>query len=317
MQTLISGFRTTLSNILSNKQTLISGFRITLSNILSNKQTFMLCVATITMAISIFGLFLLLFFNLNGLLSSWNRDVQLIVYLDDDISASQKENLEDVFSNNQQVESTTEVSRETAWAEFQSNVSDNLKPLLSLEFNPLPASYKIRFRSSDNRLSRIREFSKILETQQGVESIEYGEEWISRFEKFIVFSKIFLFAIGGLLSLGLILIISNTIRLSIYSRQDEIELMLLIGATPWFVKIPFLLEGMIQGLAGSVLALFLIGGVHYYLKSEFQSSIDAMGMDFQFIAEPFLFGLIGLSVLVGLMASYISTFQFLYLLNKK
>ena len=79
----------------------------------------MLCVATITMAISIFGLFLLLFFNLNGLLSSWNRDVQLIVYLDDDISASQKENLEDVFSNNQQVESTTEVSRETAWAEFQ------------------------------------------------------------------------------------------------------------------------------------------------------------------------------------------------------
>jgi cell division transport system permease protein len=157
----------------------------------------------------------------------------------------------------------------------------------------------------------------MLEDQQGVESIEYGEEWISRFEKFMVFSKIFLFAIGGLLALGLILIISNTIRLSIYSRQDEIELMLLIGATPRFVKIPFLLEGMIQGLAGSVLALFLIGGVHYYLKSKFQSSIDSMGMDFQFIAEPFLFGLVGLSVLVGLMASYISIFQFLHLTNKK
>ena len=298
-------------------QTLITGFRTTLSNILNNKQTFLLSVATITIAISILGLFLMLFFNLNGLLASWNRQVQLIVYLDDDITVSQREILQGIISKNQQVESTTEVSRETAWAEFQSNISDNLKPLLSLEFNPLPASYKIRFRSSENRLSHIRELSKTLETQHGVESIEYGEEWISRFEKFMVFSKIFLFAIGGLLSLGLILIISNTIRLSIYSRQDEIELMLLIGATPWFVKIPFLLEGMIQGLAGSVLALFLIGGVHYYLKSEFQSSIDAMGMDFQFIAEPFLFGLIGLSVLVCFMASYISTFQFLYLLNKK
>ncbi len=298
-------------------QTLISGFRTTLSNILNNKQTFLLSVATITIAISILGLFLLLFFNLNGLLSNWNRQVQLIVYLDDDITVSQKEILEGLISNNQHVESTTEVSRETAWAEFQSNISDNLKPLLSLEFNPLPGSYKIRFRSSDNQLPHIRELSETLETQQGVESIQYGEEWITRFEKFMVFSKIFLFAIGGLLSLGLILIISNTIRLSIYSRQDEIELMLLIGATPTFVKIPFLLEGMIQGLAGSVLALFLIGGVHYYLKSEFQSSIDSMGMDFQFIAEPFLFGLIGLSVLVGLMASYISTFQFLYLLNKK
>ncbi|MBC8282252.1 MAG: ABC transporter permease [Nitrospinae bacterium] len=298
-------------------QTLISGFRTTLSNILNNKQTFLLSVATITIAISILGLFLLLFFNLNGLLSTWNRQVQLIVYLDDDITASQQETLEDIISKNQQVESTTEVSRETAWAEFQSNISDNLKPLLSLEFNPLPASYKIRFHSTDNQLSHIRELSKILETQQGVESIEYGEEWITRFEKFMVFSKIFLFAIGALLSLGLTLIISNTIRLSIYSRQDEIELMLLIGATPRFVKIPFLLEGMIQGLAGSVLAIFLIGGAHYYLKSEFQSSINSMGMDFQFIAEPFLFGLIGLSVLVGLIASYISTVQFLYLLNKK
>jgi cell division transport system permease protein len=298
-------------------QILISGFRTTLSNILNNKQTFLLSVATITIAISILGLFLLLFFNLNGLLTTWNRQVQLIVYLDDDITVVQKEVLEGLISKNQHVESTTEVSRETAWEEFQSNISDNLKLMLSLEFNPLPASYKIRFRDADNRLFHIRELSKILEGQQGVESLEFGEEWIARFESFMIFSKIFLFAIGGLLSLGLTLIISNTIRLSIYSRQDEIELMLLIGATPRFVKIPFLLEGMLQGLAGSVLALIIIGGVHYYLKTEFQSSIDSMGMDFQFIAGPFLFGLIALSLLVGLIASYISTFQYLNLLNKK
>jgi cell division transport system permease protein len=298
-------------------QIIISGFRATLSNILNNKQTFLLSVATITIAVSILGLFLLLFFNLNGLLTTWNRQVQLIVYLDDDITVAQKEVLEGIISKNQYVESSTEVSRETAWVEFQSNISDNLKPLLSLKFNPLPASYKIRFRRTDNRLFHIREFSKILEVQQGVESLEYGEEWITRFESFMIFSKIFLFAIGGLLSLGLTLIISNTIRLSIYSRQDEIELMLLIGATPRFIKVPFLFEGMIQGLAGSILALILIGGVHYYLKNEFQSSINSMGMDFQFIAEPFLFGLIALNMLVGLIASYISTCQFLYLLNKK
>lgn len=298
-------------------QTFISGLRTTLSNILNNKQTFLLSVATITIAISILGLFLLLFFNLNGLLATWNRQVQLIVYLDDDITVVQKEVLEGIISKNRHVESTIEVSRETAWAEFQSNISDNLKPLLSLEFNPLPASYKIRFRNTDNRLFHVRELSNILDGQQGVESLEYGEEWITRFERFMVFSKIFLFAIGGLLSLGLTLIISNTIRLSIYSREDEIELMLLIGATPRFVKIPFLFEGMIQGLVGSILALLMIGGVHYYLKNEFQSSIDSMGMDFQFITEPILFGLIGLSVLVGLIASYISVFQFLYLLNKK
>lgn len=294
-------------------QTFINGLRTTISNILNNKQTFLLSVATITIAISILGLFLMLYFNLNGFLSTWNRQVQLIVYLNDDITVSQKNSLADIISKNPQVESSEEVSRETAWVEFQSNLSENLQPLLDLEFNPLPASYKIRFHNTDNRLTHIRNLSKELKAEEGVESVEYGEEWIERFEKFMVFSQLFLFAMGSLLCLGLTLIISNTIRLSIYSRQDEIELMLLIGATPRFVKIPFLLEGMIQGLVGSILALILVGGVHYYVNNEFQSSL----IDIKFIADPFLFGLVGLSVAVGLMASYVSTFQFLRALNKK
>ena len=259
----------------------------------------------------------MLFFNLNAFLSKWNSQVQLIAYLNDDISPSQKEALVDIISKSPHVEFSEEISREKAWVDFQSSMSENLKPLLDLEFNPLPASLKINFLENDNRLFHIRELAEILKTQKGVESVEYGEEWISRFEKFMVFSQIFLFAMGGLLFFGLTLIISNTIRLSIYSRQDEIELMLLIGATPRFVKIPFLLEGMFQGFVGSILALVLIGGVHFYIKNEFQSSIESMAMEFEFIAEPFLFGLVGLSVLVGLMASYLSTFQFLRMLNKK
>ena len=131
----------------------------------------------------------------------------------------------------------------------------------------------------------------------------------------MTFSRIFLLALGCLLCLGLTFIISNTIRLSIYSRQDEIELMLLIGATPRFVKIPFLVEGMLLGLIGSVLALFFIGGVQFYLKKEFQLSADFIAKDFEFIGEPILLSLVGLSIFVGLMASYISTFQYLRLLN--
>ena len=92
--------------------------------------------------------------------------------------------------------------------------------------------------------------------------------------------------------------------------------MLLIGATPRFVKIPFLLEGMLQGLIGSVLALFFIGGVQFYLKKEFQLSVDMIAKDFEFIGEPILGSLVGLSIFVGLIASYISTFQYLRLLNK-
>tara|TARA_B100001123_G_C15283048_1_gene1014666 strand:+ start:759 stop:1658 length:900 start_codon:yes stop_codon:yes gene_type:complete len=298
-------------------QILISGYKTTLSNILKNKQTFLLSVGTITISIFFLGLFSLLFLNLNEFLSKWNRQVQLIVYLKDDITNSQRKALVDIIKNSKNVDSYIEVSREMAWAEFQSNMSEDLKPFLELDFNPLPASYKIKFQEVDKRWVYIRELSETLEIQKGVESIEYGEEWILRFEKFMVITKLFLFAMGGLLCLGLTLIISNTIRLSIYSRQDEIELMLLIGATPRFVRIPFLLEGMLQGFMGSVLALFFVGGVHLYMKKEFQSSFETLSINFGFIDEPFLIGLVGLSIFVGLMASYISTFQFLRLLNKK
>ena len=122
---------------------------------------------------------------------------------------------------------------------------------LDLGFNPLPASYRIRFKVSDDRSLHISEFAEKIRGKPGVESVEYGEKWIGRFEKFMIICRVFLLGVGALLSLGLTLIISNTIRLSIYSRQDEIELMLLIGATPRFVKIPFLLEGVLQGLSGS------------------------------------------------------------------
>ena len=152
-----------------------------------------------------------------------------------------------------------------------------------------------------------------------MESVEYGEKWIGRFEKFMIICRVFLLGVGALLSLGLTLIISNTIRLSIYSRQDEIELMLLIGATPRFVKIPFLLEGILQGLSGSLISLGLMGTIYIYLKNEFQISIEsiARGMDFQFIYQSFLLILVGLSVLIGFVASYISTYQFMQALNKR
>jgi cell division transport system permease protein len=300
-------------------QALLTSLRTTVSNIRGNKQTFLISVMTIAISIGILGLFLIVFFNLNVFLSSWNQHVQVVVYLEDGISPSKKSRLKDLFKSNLEIQSTEEVSKERAWQEFKLHQSNNGDIKFDLGFNPLPASYKIRFNASENRSIFIKEFAEQLRGEEGVESVEYGEEWIGRFENFMVFCRVFLLGVGTLLSLGLILIISNTIRLSIYSRQDEIELMLLIGATPSFVKIPFLLEGMLQGLVGSLVSLGFMGSLYIYLKNEFQSSIDsiARGMDFQFISQPILLMLVGLSVLIGFVASYISTYQYMQVLNKR
>ena len=303
----------------SASQALIIGFQATITNVRANMQTFLISVVTIAISIGILGVFLIIFFNLNGFLASWNKQVQLIVYLEDKISPAQKNNLEVMFKENSRVQSTEEVTKDKAWQDFRQIQIEKSGLEFDLGFNPLPSSYKLRFKLSDDRLTHISKFAEIVKGKAGVESVDYGKIWIARYEKFMVFCRVFLMATGALLSFGLILIISNTIRLSIYSRQDEIELMLLIGATPGFVKIPFLLEGFLQGLCGSILSLGLIGVTYYYLKSEFQVYIDsiARGVDFQFISQPFLFSLVGLSVLIGLVASYISTYQYIHILNKR
>ena len=91
-------------------QALFNSLRTTISNIRANKQTFLISVMTIAISIGILGLFLIVFFNLNGLLTSWNQHVQLVIYLEDDISPSQKGDLEDLFKSTSKVQSTEEFS---------------------------------------------------------------------------------------------------------------------------------------------------------------------------------------------------------------
>ncbi len=292
----------------------------TISNIKSNLQVFLISVATITVAFSILGLFLVIFVNLNSFLTTWSKQVQLIVYLKDDISQSQRQALEQLISTNPDVESKTFISRETAWANFKNTFSTKKSDFIDdLKFNPLPSSYNLKFRPSSDRYTKIRQFAELFEGRAGVESLEYGEKWLKAFEKFMLFTRIFILAVGGLLGLGLVLIVSNTIKLSFYSRQEEIELMLLIGATPNFVRVPFMIEGMLQGLLGGIFALSLIKFLQLYIKIQFQGSLQsiARGMEFQFISQPFILGLLACTLLIGWVGSFISIQQFLSPAYKK
>lgn len=269
-------------------------------------------MATITVAFSILGLFLLVLVNLNVLLSTWNRQVELIIYLEDNISKKDQAALENLIAQNQIVQASTFVSREEAWDNFREAFSGKAEILRSLELNPLPASLNLQFTDTSNRLQSIRQFAKILEEQKGVESLEYGEKWISRFETFIVFLRIFLLAVGGLLSLGLILIVSNTIKLSIYSRKEEIELMYLMGARPQFIKVPYLLEGMVQGFLGSLASVAIIKCVHLYMKYQFAGTMDSLlrGVKVQFMSSSLVLLMVLASIFIGWLGSLVAINQF-------
>lgn len=288
-------------------------------NIKANKQVFLMSVSTTVTAFSILGLFFLVFTNLNTLLLTWDKQVQLIVYLEDKISKRQSVKLESSFKSHKEIDSFSFVSRKDAWKKFKNTFSEKSKFIDVLGFNPLPASYILKFKDSPDRLKNIRTVAEKIKNQEGIEALEYGEKWLSRFERFMIFLRIFILCVGGMLCTGLIIIISNTIKLSIYSRQEEIDLMLLLGATHRSIKAPILLEGLIQGLIGVIIALGIVKLMHVYVRYQFQGSIESVfrGVDIQFISNSFFWAMIISSIFVGCIGSLISINQFLNARNRK
>jgi cell division transport system permease protein len=271
------------------------------------------------MALSIFGLFLFVFVNLNSFFTSWSRSVQLIVYLEDGMTQDEQKVFEKRLTDNPGVETVTFVSRDVAWQNFQSLFPVDSAFLTSLKFNPLPASYNLQFKSLENKVEKIRQFAEILRKDEKVESVEYGEKWISRFETFMVMMSIFIYALGGLIFIGLILVIYNTIRLSVYTRKDEIELMMLIGATPRFIKIPYVFEGITMALTGAIISIGLIKILHIYLNFQFMDSLVAItrGFSFQFFSFTFVLGFFLACGIIGWIGGHFSISQFLNSYYKK
>ena len=117
----------------------------------------------------------------------------------------------------------------------------------------------------------------------GVEEVHYSEEWLHRFEGLMNIIKLVGFVIGGLLCLGILFIVTNTIKLTIYSRREEIEILKLVGATDWFVKTPYLFEGMIQGILSGVFALEILYLRYFLISTKKLYFLGLAGLYFIFI----------------------------------
>ena len=149
-----------------------------------------------------------------------------------------------------------------------------------------------------------------LEEIDGVEEVQYSEEWLRRFEGLMNVIRIVGFIVAGLLSLGVLFIVTNTIRLAIYSRREEIEILKLVGATDWFVKIPFLLEGMIQGGLSGILALVVLYCGYLLLSTKKMALLGLAVLHFSFLSHEYLLSILALSVLLGLVGSFVAIGRF-------
>lgn len=275
-------------------------------NMKSNKIPNMIAIATIAIALSIFGLFLLFLINFQSIIDSFEEKVNVVLYLKDSSTQKDIEKIRDYLSLKKEIDSIAYISKQKALEEFKIRMGEHRAILEGLDTNPLPSSFVIKFKKDFKDSLFIKGFIENAKKLRGVESIEYGKDWVEKFEIFTWLIKIITLVIGGLLGLASILIIYNTIKLTAYSRREEIEIMRLVGATRSFIKGPFILEGMIQGVLGAALSIMILWIFYKTFIVQITAPIGSfLGLaKISFFDPSLILTIIFISLILGTLGSY-------------
>jgi len=202
------------------------------------------------------------------------------------------------------------ISKDDAMEDLRKQLGDEAGLLDGLTENPLPASLEITFSRDKGGGSIPSQLKRRLERIDIVDEVQYSEEWIERFRAIMEAIKIVGIVAGGLLFLAALFIITNTIKLTIYSRKDEIEILKLVGATNRFVKLPFLIEGSIQGFLGGSLALMLLFVAYVIVVARVDLRIGFASLDIIFLPTQCIVLLLVMSSVAGFIGSTISLGRF-------
>jgi len=248
--------------------------------------------------------------NLNVWVGEWGHSLAMSVYLQDGISEAERNNIHSIVGSLPGAQIKRFISKERALTEFKRVLGSQSGLLEGLSRNPLPASFEVVFNSAEEEKTDAGGIKQALEKVEGVEEVHYSEEWLDRFEGLMRMIKLVGFIIGGLLCMGVLFIVMNTIKLTIYSRKEEIEILKLVGATDWFVKIPFMLEGMIQGIISGALALLILFLGFLIISTERMYFLDLAVFDIVFIPYEYVLSVFLLSTVLGLIGSFIAVGRF-------
>jgi len=281
-------------------------------NIRQNSFINLVTIFTIALGLLIISLFLLLLVNLEGASQEWSRQVQVTVYLDKEPSPQELAELRLRIQAVSGADGVTFIGKEEALKRFRARLKGQESLLEGVAADVLPASLEITLKRGSRDSDSVETFVGRLKKIPGVGEIQYGEEWVRRLTTFMTFARLIVTFIGGFLLIAVLFIVSNTIKLTIYARRDELELLSLVGATRFFIKAPFLIEGTIQGLAGSLLALILLTGSYYgilYNAGDFLSfSPTSAGL--AFLPLEYLAAILITGVLLGFLGSLASLKRF-------
>ena len=286
-------------------------FKKAFQDILDNRFLNSVTIITIGLSILIVSSFALFFINTNALLDSWRKGIRVLVYLEPQATEANRLDLRYQIQQMENVQETQFISKETALKRLKDQMRHHSSLLDNLKENPLPDAFEVRIIDDSRGLEKVAALARKIKALPRVEEVEYGQNWIAKFSHIINIFKFVGYALGGLFLIATLFIIANTIRLVLYSRKEEIEIMRLVGSNDRFIKAPFYIEGLLLSALGGMIGLAALFAAYQFMLSKFHASLSLGLLEIKFLSVKQFITFIGGSMLVGWIGCYLSLKQFL------
>lgn len=286
-------------------------YKRAIEGILENKFLQGVTIITFALSILIVSAYLLFFINANDFMNSWEKGIRIMAYLGPDQHQEEPENVKRKIQKIPGVQSVRFISKEEALNQMKEKLKTQASLLVDLKENPLPDAFEIKVIAASQRIDKIENLATQIKAIPSVDEVEYGRKWLNRFSNIFALFRLTGYALGGLFFMATVFIVANTIRLALYSKREEIEIMRLVGATDRFIKIPFYIGGLIQGALGGLIGLSLLFIPFKWVATNIEHTFSSVLFPIRFFPLEVLLGIIICSMFVGWLGCYLSLKQFL------
>lgn len=265
-----------------------------------------IAIGTIALALLVLGAFLLVTSSLERMMAGWSAAAQVSVYLHDEATTEQRAAIEETLAGSGVVERAEYVSKVQAVQRFKRDFPDLASAADAAGGSVFPASIEARLRTGSLDDDRVVRLARTLAALPGVSDVRYDQQWLDRLARLIRIVRWIGIGLTAALALAAALTIAAVVRLAMFGRRDEVEIMQLVGAPLGAIRGPFIAEGIVQGGAGAAIALGVLWALYAVVRARVPEW-SSTALRLEFLPLGAIGGIVLGGVLVGCLGAYVAT----------
>lgn len=287
--------------------------RRALQDIRSNRMLSLVTISTFALSILIVSSAMLFFINMGDIIDGWRQGIRVMAYLQDGLTAADRSTLKIRMENLYGVQQVDFIPKDLALSRLRTQMGRQTSILDNLDGNPLPDAFEIQMIAASQSWDKVEQLAAALENLEGISEVEYGQRWIKRIINIFNLFQLTGYIMGALFFMAAIFIVGNTVRLVLYSRREEVQIMRLVGATERFILAPFYFQSLIQAALGGIIGLVALYIMYLLIQSRIATDMATGFFELRFLSPTLLLSIVGFGMLVGWLGCHLSVKQYVRL----